>query len=302
MPAVSIIIPTFNRADTIEASIRSVLQQTFPDFELIVVDDASTDATVAAVSAIEDPRLTLVRAPVNGGGARARNLGLERATAPLVAFQDSDDFWLPDKLANQMRRMAGAAPGCVGTFCSFIYLTGTRATLLPRDTEIPAEEVSLTLFRRNLISTQTLLARRPDLEAIGGFDPEMPRFQDWELCIRLARRGTILHDPVPGVVVRAMPNSISTRYEAGLDARRRIIALCQRLDAPIAAQAAQRFDLGARLLAIGQMQEAATCFREARRLGGGMRPLAGLALSWLPSGLVRAAAGSVLARRDGVLR
>lgn len=302
MPAVSIIIPTFNRADTIEASIRSVLQQTFQDFELIVVDDASTDDTVATVSAIEDRRLTLVRAAANGGGARARNLGLQHTTAPLVAFQDSDDFWLPDKLASQVRKVTEAGPGCVGTFCSFIYLTGTRAALLPAVAEIPAEDVPRTLFRRNLISTQTLLARREDLDAIGGFDPEMPRFQDWELCIRLAQRGTILHDPAAGVVVRAMPNSISTRYEAGIEARRRIIDLCRRLDAPIAAQAAQRFDLGARLLAAGQMQEAAACFREARRLGGGVKSLAGLALSRLPGGLVKSAAGTVLARRDGVLR
>ncbi|OWJ64992.1 glycosyltransferase family 2 protein [Inquilinus limosus] len=302
MPQVSVIIPTYNRAQTIEAAVRSVLQQTFQDFELLVVDDASTDDTVARLSRIDDPRLSVVRAPSNGGGARARNLGLERATAPLVAFQDSDDFWLPTKLASQVERLQAAGPAAVATFCNFIYLSGARAAVLPVAVEVPPAEVGRTLFRRNLISTQTLLARRSELEAIGGFDPAMPRFQDWELCIRLAQRGELHHDAVPRVVVCATPNSISTRHAASLEARQRIIDLCRRLDAPKEAQAAQSFTQGTRLLAVGRTREAADAFRTSYGLGGGVKPLAGLALSYLPGKLFKTFAEPAIIRRDSGLR
>ncbi|MGK9231087.1 glycosyltransferase family 2 protein [Inquilinus limosus] len=302
MPQVSVIIPTYNRAETIEAAVRSVLQQTFQDFEVLVVDDASTDDTVARLSRIEDSRLTVIGAPTNGGGARARNLGLERATAPLVAFQDSDDFWLPTKLASQIALLQQGGAGTVATFCSFIYLSGARAVVLPADAEVPPGEIARTLFRRNLISTQTLLARRSEIEAIGGFDPAMPRFQDWELCIRLAQRGEIRHDPTPRVVVCATPNSISTRYGASLEARQRIIDLCRRLDAPREAQAAQCFTLGTRLLAVGRTREAAAAFRAARGLGGGLKPRVGIALSYLPSGLFKTFTEPAIIRRDSGLR
>lgn len=302
MPQVSVIIPTFNRAETIEAAVRSVLQQTFQDFEVLVVDDASTDDTVARLSRIDDARLSVIEAPTNGGGARARNLGLEQAAASMVAFQDSDDFWLPTKLASQVERLQAAGPAAVATFCSFIYLSGARTAVLPAAAEIPPAEIGRTLFRRNLISTQTLLARRSEIEAIGGFDPAMPRFQDWELCIRLAQRGEIRHDPVPRVVVCATPNSISTRYGASLEARQRIIDLCRRLDAPKEAQAAQCFTQGTRLLAIGRTREAAEAFRTARGLGGGLKPLVGIALSYLPGGLFKTFVEPAIIRRDSGLR
>jgi glycosyltransferase involved in cell wall biosynthesis len=302
MPQVSVIIPTYNRAETIEAAVRSVLQQTFQDFEVLVVDDASTDDTVSRLSRIEDARLSVIEAPTNGGGARARNLGLERATAPLVAFQDSDDFWLPTKLASQVERLREAGPAAIATFCSFIYLSGSRVAILPAAAEIAPAEIVRTLFRRNLISTQTLLARRLEVEAIGGFDPAMPRFQDWELGIRLAQRGEIRHDPTPHVVVCATPNSISTRYGASLEARQRIIDLCRRLDAPKDAQAAQSFTQGTRLLAVGRTREAADAFRAAYGLGGGLKPLAGIALSYLPGGLFKTFVEPAIIRRDSGLR
>jgi hypothetical protein len=302
MPQVSVIIPTYNRADTIEAAVRSVLQQTHQDLEILVVDDASTDDTVARLARIDDARLTVITAPRNGGGARARNLGLERAQAPLIAFQDSDDFWLPGKLAAQVALLEGPGRAAIGTFCSFIYLSGPRAAVLPAAVEIPPQEIARTLFRRNLISTQTLLVRRAEIEAVGGFDPAMPRFQDWELSLRLSQRGEIRHDPVPGVVVCATPGSISTRYGASLEARQRIIDLCRKIEAPRDAQAAQNFTLGTRLLAVGRTKEAAVAFQAARALGGGLKPLAGLTLSYLPAGLFKTFTEAAIIRRDTGLR
>src|SRR5215510_618603 len=96
MPPVSVIMPTFNRADTIKRAIRSVQAQTFTDWELIVVDDGSTDNTVALIEGC-DPRLKLIRQE-NQGTAGARNAGLHASAGSYIAFLDSDDEWLPHHL------------------------------------------------------------------------------------------------------------------------------------------------------------------------------------------------------------
>ena len=105
-PPVSVVIPAYNRAATIGAAIESVLRQTWEDFELVVVDDGSTDGTLEAARRIADPRLRVVAAPHNMGAAGARNLGVAEARGTWIAFQDSDDEWLPEKLAKQMARLA----------------------------------------------------------------------------------------------------------------------------------------------------------------------------------------------------
>ena len=102
-PRVSVILPAYNRADLVGRAIDSVLAQTWQDLELIVVDDCSTDDTRAALERYRDtPRVRLVFSDTNRGGSGARNLGIAHATGALIAFQDSDDIWLPHKLAAQV--------------------------------------------------------------------------------------------------------------------------------------------------------------------------------------------------------
>ena len=103
-PIVSVILPTYNRAFTIRSSIESVLAQTYADFELIVVDDGSTDGTGDILKTIKDQRLKIIHSPENRGAAAARNLGIKASQADLIAFQDSDDLWAPHKLAVQVGR------------------------------------------------------------------------------------------------------------------------------------------------------------------------------------------------------
>ena len=121
-PAVSIVIPAYNRAATIRAAIESVLRQTWTDFELIVVDDGSTDDTLAEAAKVADPRLRLVESPANGGAAAARNRGLAEARADWVAFQDSDDEWLPRKLEKQMARLTAPGADFVAAYCGMLIL------------------------------------------------------------------------------------------------------------------------------------------------------------------------------------
>ena len=103
-PTVSIIIPTYNRAHLIGRAIQSVLNQTYQNFEIIVVDDGSTDNTEEMIKEFQkhDKRIKYIRHEKNRGGAAARNTGIKVARGEYIAFQDSDDEWLPEKLEKQM--------------------------------------------------------------------------------------------------------------------------------------------------------------------------------------------------------
>src|SRR4051794_11943115 len=97
-PAISVILPVHNRADVLARAIQSVLDQTLKDFELIVVDDGSTDSSVTVAKSFADPRIKIIELGQNRGGNAARNAGVRAAAAPLIAFLDSDDIYLPQKL------------------------------------------------------------------------------------------------------------------------------------------------------------------------------------------------------------
>jgi len=116
---VSVVLPTFNRADTVGRAIRSVLDQTFTDLELIVVDDGSTDDTVAVLARFADPRLRVLRSTVNRGVSAARNKGIEEARGRFIAFEDSDDSWRPQKLQRQIDCLASAGEGVAVVGCGW---------------------------------------------------------------------------------------------------------------------------------------------------------------------------------------
>lgn len=108
-PKVSVIIPTYNRAHLIGRAIKSVLNQTYKDFEIIIVDDGSTDKTEEVVKDFKDERVRYIRREKNKGGSAARNTGIKAARGEYIAFQDSDDEWLPEKLEKQMKAFEAMA-------------------------------------------------------------------------------------------------------------------------------------------------------------------------------------------------
>src|ERR1700687_3185090 len=110
LPFVSVVLPTFNRAATLARAIASVLDQDHRALDLIIVDDASSDESTSLLAGLGDPRVSTLRLAQNRGQAHARNRGIEKAKAGLVAFQDSDDEWLPGKLSLQLKAMAEAGP------------------------------------------------------------------------------------------------------------------------------------------------------------------------------------------------
>lgn len=231
-PAVTVVIPAYDRAATIRAAIESVLRQSFADFELVVVDDGSTDGTLDAARAVEDPRLRVVAAPANGGAAAARNLGAAEARAPWIAFQDSDDEWLPGKLARQMARLADAPAATVGCYCGLLVVgaldprPGERTRLAynpPPETAQVEGDILAPMLSRNLVSTQTLVVRRDAFAALGGFDAGMPALEDWDFAIRLAARGPLAFVDEPLVLQRFSANSLTRHADRQLAAQTRMV-------------------------------------------------------------------------------
>lgn len=129
---VSIILPTYNRANQVGKAIESVLAQTYEDFELIVVDDGSTDETEKVVTSYKDCRIRYHRMPENGGQSRARNCGMKLARYDYLAFEDSDDLWRPGKLKAQMEAMRNAGANVGMVYHKFRYDLGAgRGMVLP---------------------------------------------------------------------------------------------------------------------------------------------------------------------------
>ena len=112
MQKVSVILPTYNRAEILKKSIDSVLMQSYPEFELLIVDDGSTDNTKELVASYEDSRIRYLYTEINRGAAAARNFGIENASgnADFIAFEDSDDLWHKDKLKKQIKEMEQHLP------------------------------------------------------------------------------------------------------------------------------------------------------------------------------------------------
>ena len=213
------IIPAWQRAASIRAAIDSVLRQTWTEFELIVVDDGSSDGTAEIAEAVEDPRVRVVRHAANAGAGAARNTGVRAAKGDWVAFQDSDDEWLPDKLSRQIaRRDAGLADGRapIAVYCAMAVVrrppAGGRMTLdcIPwPDARRLEGDVADALLDGNFVSTQTLFARRDALIEAGLFDETLPALEDWDLALRLSRLGPFAFIDEPLVIQRFSDNSLT---------------------------------------------------------------------------------------------
>ncbi len=190
-PSVSVIVATYNGEALLHEALASLRAQTFSDFEAIVVDDGSTDRTVALVErlAAEDARFRLVRQE-NAGTQAARNAALGRASGKWVALLDQDDVWLPGKLRAQMA-LAHADPRANLLFTNYRVWDGTREieTRYTRREKFPEGDVALGLARSCLFQASTVMVPRALAVELGGFDPELRNVGDGDLWLRLAERG-----------------------------------------------------------------------------------------------------------------
>ena len=190
-PTVSVVMPTYNHAAFIGEAIKSVLAQTYGDFELIVVDNYSEDDTESIVRGFNDPRIEYLKFSNNGVIAASRNAALKQARGEFIAFLDSDDTWTPDKIEIQLKHLE-ANPN-VALVCGSLV---TRRNNAPFDTAGGPSTAGLAgfsynwLLDRSFIFCSSVMVRREVIDDVGLFDedPEMVSSEDWDLWLRIARK------------------------------------------------------------------------------------------------------------------
>lgn len=211
MPRVSIIIPLYNRAAVIGRTIESALAQTFGDWEMVVIDDGSTDdsAAVAEIYAAQDRRIRVLRHENNRNANVARNTGFRVTTGEWIAMLDSDDEWHPEKLAKQLARIeqwkseAGKNPGVVYTWSEIRWLNGVTS-IADGGTE---GDVYGELLDRFFGWTSSLLIRRDVYEAVNGFNDQIRTGDEYDFSLRASRLCVYAAVKEPLTIIHRQPDS-----------------------------------------------------------------------------------------------
>lgn len=212
MPTVSVIIPAYNAEKTIAQTIRSIQAQTFSNFEIIVINDGSTDGTVSMVNAIADPRIK-VFSYENGGLPVARNRGMTRATGDFISFIDADDQWTPDKLELQLQALQNhPEAGVAYSWTAFVNEAGHF--LYAQELETFTGYIYPQLLLRNFIcSGSNILARRQVIEAAGEFDATLKSAEDWDYYLRLASHSPFVLVPKCQILYLRSSQSMTAKID-----------------------------------------------------------------------------------------
>ncbi len=184
---VSVIIPTYNREEYIGEAIQSVLGQTFTDFEIIIIDDGSTDKTADVVKSLSDDRVRYIYQE-NRGRSNARNHGLKIAAGRYIAFLDSDDLYLPDKLELQVAYLDTHPE--VGMVYTSAYCINAEGVLLSESYRACVSGWiynNIAFYVPVTVTLPTVMARREVFDRVGGFDEEMERFEDTDMWRRISK-------------------------------------------------------------------------------------------------------------------
>jgi glycosyltransferase involved in cell wall biosynthesis len=212
MPKISVIIPAYNSEQTIRETITSVLNQTFTDFELIVINDGSTDNTLSLLQNISDNRLK-IHSYENGGLATARNRGITRASGEFLSFLDADDLWTPDKLASQLAVLeqhpeAGAAYSW--TVC--MMQEETSVLFVEAHANLVEGNIYEDLLLENFIgSGSNILVRRSVINTVGQFKDTFKTCEDWDFYLRVAAKFPFVVVPKNQIIYRKAIGSMSSQ-------------------------------------------------------------------------------------------
>ncbi|MFZ5766339.1 MAG: glycosyltransferase family 2 protein [Thermodesulfobacteriota bacterium] len=230
-PRISVIIPTYNRADFLSQAIDSVLGQSLPAAELIVVDDGSSDDTAFLLAGYGD-RLRVIRQE-NRGPAAARNSGIRAVSAPFLAFLDSDDRFAPDKLAIQHAAMLARPELLISHTDEIWYRRGVLLNQKKKHNR-PGGFIFAQCLALCVVGMSTVMVRREFFEVVGLFDEELPCCEDYDLWLRAAIRLPFLKIDEPLTIKQGgRPDQVSAHYRLGMD-RFRIRSLVKLLaNAPL---------------------------------------------------------------------
>lgn len=217
IPLVSIILPTWNRAHLIDKAIRIILEQTYKNFELMVVDDGSTDNTEDIVRGViretGDARINYIKLSTHEGGAQARNHAIKKARGEFIASQDDDDKWHATFLERQVQNLLSLPKEYALSYVSYynVYQDGKRVLMPPRKLE-PKEGNMYggDIMQKNFFPFQTALIRKEVLDEIGLVNEEMESLYDWEMWLRISKKYKIAHINEPLFIRKVSLDSNST--------------------------------------------------------------------------------------------
>lgn len=214
---ISIVLPSFNRAQVLPKAVESILRQTYKDFELIIVDDGSTDNTADVVKNFNDDRIVYVRQE-NAGACVARNNGIEHSRGEYIAFQDSDDIWHEDKLEKQLKTIQDKNADIV--FCRMNRMSGGKKIGLVsnyfKEGFLSKDVMPMSIGTQTLVGKSIVFKQEK-------FDPEMPRFQEFELLVRAQKNYSIYCMEEPLVDYHLQNDSISANASSIMAAWRLIL-------------------------------------------------------------------------------
>ena len=225
-PKVSVIVPTYNRANRLEGTLRSIVSQTYQDFELIVVDDGSTDNTSKVIESF--PSAQYLPMKKNSGVSKARNIGLACAKGEFICFLDSDDLWKEKKLEIQIHWMESNTDNQVCYTDEIWVRNGVRVNQMNKHSKYTGD-----IFRHCLalciVSPSSVMIRAKLFSEIGNFDESLPACEDYDLWLRIAVKYAFHFIEEPLIIKQGGHGDQLSRKYWGMD-RFRVAALKKLLD------------------------------------------------------------------------
>ncbi len=208
---ISVIIPVYNRAELVKKAVESVLAQTYPCHEIIVVDDGSTDEI--KIELTSQPCIKILRQE-NKGVSAARNLGIKNASGDWLAFLDSDDYWLPNKLEEQIKFHRQNPDILISQTDEIWIRNGTRINPNKDNIKVGGDIFEQSL-ERCMISPSAVMLRKDILDLVGMFDERLPACEDYDLWLRITGRHKVGLIPDKLVIkTGGHPDQLSKKYEA----------------------------------------------------------------------------------------
>ena len=222
-PIVSVIIPTCNRERFIPRSLGSVLNQSFEDYEIIIVDDCSEDNTGEIVSKYDDKRIRYIRHKKRMGGSAARNTGIRNSNGLFIAFLDDDDEWLPEKLCLQIELFIKRPE--LGMVCTgYFYIDDITKKVLKKFSPEKKGFIYKDLLETNCLgTTSTAMIRKECFGRVGVFDEDLPACQDWDMWLRISKMFEIDFLGQPLVKFFIHKNRITRNIKAKIKGRKTIL-------------------------------------------------------------------------------
>jgi glycosyltransferase involved in cell wall biosynthesis len=219
-PNLSVIIPTFNRAHLLSKAIKSVLDQTYKDFEIFVIDDCSTDKTSDVVKSFKNKKIKYLVHKENQGGSAARNTGIKAAKGDFITFLDDDDELFPRKFEKQITKFHNLSEDFGVVYSGYCIIKSKKKWQFYPEYR---KEVYSVLLKRNILGSSTPMVRKNCFKIAGLFDENLPSCQDWDMWIRLSKY--FMFDFVQEILSKhnIHGNQISTNLEKKIIGRRKLI-------------------------------------------------------------------------------